>query len=206
MRVYAVLTGDIVNSTKLKPKSEKKLMLMLGRTLAPHTFEFYRGDSFQVCMKSPEKSLRLALLCRTIAVSLSEEEASRAYDVRIGIGIGTVQGSLRKLGSAKGEAFTLSGRSFDTLEKDGKRIAIATGMPMANAGLQVMADYIDAIYKDMTQKQAEVIYELLSGKTQQEAAAHLKRSKSTIHQRIISGRWPEIERLLVQFENLTLQL
>jgi len=206
MNTYAILTGDVVNSTKLKARNEKALMKALRGILSPHKFEFYRGDSFQVYMKLPAGSLKLALLCRTIAISLSEEEASGRYDIRLSIGIGTVQTPVKKLGSAKGEAFVLSGRAFDELEKEGRRLAISTKMPIANSGLRVIADYINSIYKDMTPKQAEVIYELLTGKSQQQAAVHLKRSKSTIHQRMNSGRWPEIERLLEQFENLIAQI
>lgn len=54
----------------------------------------------------------------------------------------------------------------------------------------------------MTAKQAEVIIELLKGKTQQEVAVQLNKSKSTVHQHVTAGRWPEIENPLQQFENI----
>ena len=54
----------------------------------------------------------------------------------------------------------------------------------------------------MTAKQAEVIFELLKGEVQKTIARKLKKTKSTIHQRIVSGRWPEIEKLLLRYENI----
>jgi hypothetical protein len=58
----------------------------------------------------------------------------------------------------------------------------------------------------MTGKQAEVIFQLLKGEMQQVVAKKLKKTKSTIHQRVTSGRWPEIEKLLQQYENIINQL
>ena len=77
---------------------------------------------------------------------------------------------------------------------------------MANEGLQVISDYINDIFKTMTGKQAQVIFELLKGKTQQEVAKKLKRTKSTINQHVSSGKWFQIEKLLTQYENIINQL
>jgi hypothetical protein len=202
----AVLTGDIVNSTKLKAKTERKLLKVMGKLMEPYKYEFYRGDSFQVYVKDPEKSLRLALLCRTAAISISQTDDPTNSDIRISIGIGETTYPVRTLGAAKGEAFLLSGRAFDELEKTGERLSFSTTNPLANLALAVIADHINSIYKEMTGKQAEVIFELLKGQSQQEVAEILKKSKSTIHQHVISGRWNEIEKLLTQFENILKQI
>ncbi len=202
MAVQAVLTGDIVNSTRLKKVTEKKLLKILQNALAPYKFEFYRGDSFQVYVKKPEEALMIALLCRTAAISVSKNEEINLSDVRISIGIGVVTMQVKTLGAAKGEAFLLSGRAFDELAGTDTRLAISTANSLANAGLQIIADYINAILKVMTGRQAEVIFELLKKQPQQEVAILLKKSKSTIHQHVISGRWNEIEKLLQQYENI----
>ena len=206
MAIQAVLTGDIVNSTKLKKAVEKKLLSLLYSTLSFYKFEFYRGDSFQVYITKPEEALKIALLCRTAAISISKNEEINLSDIRMSIGIGIVKTPVKTLGAAKDEAFVLSGRAFDELEKTATRLSITTGNNLANAGLAVIADYINAIFKMMTGKQAEVIFELLKGQTQQEVATLLKRSKSTIHQHVISGRWSEVEKLLQRYENIINQL
>ena len=206
MAVRAVLTGDIVNSTRLKKVTEKKLLKMLTAALAKYQFEFYRGDSFQVYVKNPVEALQTALLCRTAAMSVSKNETINLSDVRLSIGIGAVTMQVKTLGTAKGEAFILSGRAFDEMTGKDTRLVIATANSLANAGLQIIADYLNAVLKVMTGKQAEVIFELLQGKTQQEVAKLLKKSKSTVHQHVTAGRWSEIEKLLRQYENIINQL
>lgn len=202
----AVLTGDIVNSTLLGKAAEKKLLHLLQQLFTAHKLEFYRGDSFQALLQQPEKALRLSLLCRSAAISLRETGPAVRSDFRISIGIGEVISPVRTLATAKGQAFVLSGRAFDELTKTNSRLAITTGNELANDGLQVIADYLNSIFGAMTGKQAEVIFPLLKGETQQAVAHKLKKTKSTIHQRVISGRWHEIAKLLLQFEKIITQL
>lgn len=206
MAIRAVSTGDIVNSTKLGTAKEKKLLKILQQVLAPHKFEFYRGDSFQVYQKNANEALKTALFCRAAAISISQDEETDLSDVRISIGIGQVKTPVKTLRTAQGEAFLLSGRAFDEIAKIDKRLVIATANALANEGLRVIADYINAIFSVMTSKQAEVIFELLKGETQQTVSGKLKKSKSAIHQRVTSGRWAEIENLLAQYENIINQI
>ena len=206
MAIRAVLTGDIVNSTQLGQAAEKRLLKKLRQLLAVYQFEFYRGDSFQVYIKDAGAALRTALLCRAIAINTAGNMGMISSDIRISIGIGMVKTPVTALGTAKGEAFILSGRAFDLLAKNDARLAIAGTNRLANEGLQVIADYINAIFKNMTGKQAGVIFELLKGESQKAAAVKLKKSKSTIHQHVSAGRWPEIEKLLEYYQNIINQL
>ncbi|HEY4206754.1 MAG TPA: hypothetical protein VGM31_08080 [Puia sp.] len=205
--IHAVLTGDIVNSTQLDPSIEKTLLKELRRVLEPYTYEFYRGDSFQAFIKEPAKSLQVALICRTLAISLTAGEGELSVsDVRISIGIGEVIHPVKAPGTAKGEAFLLSGRLFDDMQGSEQRLAIAAENPIAVVGLQVIASYIDTIYRGMTAKQADAILGLLRGDTQQEVAMRLNKSKSTVSQLVNAGRWQETENLLRQYELLINQL
>jgi len=111
-----------------------------------------------------------------------------------------------KLGSAKGKAFILSGRSFDEIKLTRARLVIRTDHPVIDAGLKILADYINAIYKDMTIKQAKVILQLLQGKTQIQVAETMDKSKITISQYTSSARWTEITRLLDDFNSLINQI
>jgi hypothetical protein len=205
--IHAVITGDIVNSTLLAPHLEELLLTGVQNLLSGYLTEFYRGDSFQTYMQDPAGSLRVALLIRALAVSLTATEEEPALsDVRISIGIGPVVFPVMAPGTAKGKAFLLSGRGLDDIQKTERRLSIVSDHPIADIGLQVMADYLDAIYRGMTTKQAAAIVWLLDGDTQQDTASKLGKSKSTISQLVTAGRWPEIERLLQQFENLIKQL
>jgi hypothetical protein len=206
MAIQAVITGDIVNSTLLEKETGRKLTKQIQQLFRSNKFEFYRGDSFQAYIKNAAEALRLALQCRTAAISLLPDEAIISTDIRISIGIGKVIAPVRQLKTAKGEAFALSGRAYDEIVKSEKRLAITAGHSLANEALQVIADYLNAIFSTLTSKQAEVIYALLRDETQQSVAEKLKKTKSTIHQRVVSGRWPEIEKLLRQYENIINQL
>lgn len=208
MVIRAVLTGDIVNSTKLSAVKAAALGRQLQALFAKEsvTFEFYRGDSFQAYAKDPTHALRLALLSRTAAIKLSKDDKKVMSDVRVSIGIGTVSNQVRSLKTAKGEAFVLSGRRFDEMIDAQERLSIISTHEMANLALQMMANYLNAIFKGMTGKQAEVIFELLKGGLQKDVAGKIKKTKSTIHQRITSGRWPEIEILLQQYHQIIAQI
>src|SRR5579871_719521 len=107
---HAVLTGDIVNSTLLSAESEQILLRALAQVLAPYKTEYYRGDSFQVYIPSPGDALQTAIHCRMLAIALTAEEDEPVLsDIRIAIGIGSVNGKIRALGTAKGDAFLRSG-------------------------------------------------------------------------------------------------
>jgi hypothetical protein len=203
MPLHAVLTGHILNSTRLESMTERQLIRSLQDILRSFPFEFYRGDSFQAYLKDPRSAFRVALLCRTTAISLTQDKEWAPCDTRISIGLGDVREPPRKKpGAARGEAFALSGKSFDKMDASVAGLVIATSNSLANAGLEVLADYTNSIYQGMTVKQAEIIAGLLTGETQQDIAASLNKSKSTVHQLATSGGWTEIQKLLRHFEKL----
>jgi len=72
MSSRAVITADIVNSTRLKSAEAKNLLTTITKILAPLKYEFYRGDSFQVYVRNPQEALQWILLCRAIAISVSK--------------------------------------------------------------------------------------------------------------------------------------
>jgi hypothetical protein len=195
----AILTGDIVNSTGLSPAQEKTLFELLKLFAAEYKYEFFRGDSFQIYVDDPKDALKMALVCRSLAIGLTEND--ERYDVRISIGIGEINLPIGNLGMAKGEAFLLSGRRFDDLGDD-RRLSIGCGNELADIGLEVIADYLDNIYGGMTGKQADLITSLLRGMTQQQVSVTLNKSKSTVSQLAAAGRWPEIEKLLEQYKRI----
>jgi len=206
MAMQAVVTGDIVNSTKLTTVNEKRILKQLKIILLPYKNEFYRGDSFQAYIKDAGQALRIALLCRTAAMAIPADENDIRSDIRISIGIGTARTPINTLAAAKGDAFVLSGRAFDEITKTGKRLAIITNDSIANTAFEVIADYINSVFSNITDKQATVIFELLSGRTQKKVADKLDKSRSTISQHVTSSRFYEIERLLQQYENIVKQM
>ncbi len=197
----AVITADIVNSTKLSKAEYKKLMKLFTPVLEQYQYEFFRGDSFQVVFKSAEDALRILLKLRTIAIKLSSEETPA--DVRASIGIGNVKLPIKSLKTTTAEVFVLSGRAFDKLPKDERLIIVCNEKNKAvNLGLKVVSQFVDYLFRRLTVKQAAVVYELLLQQTQIETAKRLRKTQSTVHKHTQSAGWLEIEKLLADFQNL----
>jgi biotin operon repressor len=203
MNPGAVITADIVNSTKLSKADNKRLIKNLLLILQPYTHEFFRGDSFQVYVKSPVDALQVLLQLRAVAMKLQPGASIPLADIRSSIGIGLVKQPVKTLRTATDEAFVLSGRSFDKLKPDQRLVISCTEKnQVANLGLNVIAHFIDYLFQRLTSKQASVVFELLLNRTQTEIARKLKKSQATVHKHVQSAGWPEIEKLLQEYRLL----
>ena len=198
--MVAVITADIVNSTRLKKAEEKTLVNNLSSILKSYKFEFYRGDSFQAYIADPKQALKIVFQARAAAKKLSSGFSSPFADVRASIGIGNITGTVKELKTAKGEAFLLSGRIFDEMSKSGKRLKIQSPNESVNLGLKVIANYADSLFAQLTSKQAAVVFELLMDRNQIETAKRLKKSQPTINKHAQSARWIEINNLLEDYQ------
>ena len=202
MSLSAVITADIVNSTRLSKAEYKKLIKNLAIILQNYQHEFFRGDSFQVLTKSPNEALKILLQTRTAAMKLSESPMPVA-DIRASIGIGHVKFPVKNFQTASGDVFILSGRAFDKMEKDQRLIIVCNEKNKAiNLGLTVISQFIDYLFQRLTFKQAVVLYELLLDRTQVDAAKKLKKSQPTVHKHSQAAGWNEIEKLMEEYKNL----
>ncbi len=199
--ISAVLTGDIVNSTSFPTSASKELLRKMEESFGANPFEFYRGDAFQVYVAETSEALKIALLCRCLAISVSDGNELTG-DVRIGIGIGQVDRPVGKLGTARGEAFLLSGRGFDGLADSGERLIISATGEWPSLALAILSDEVNGIFSALTARQAEVLIEMLRGSTQREASLRLQKSQSTIHQHLVAARWTQIEKCMRHYRGI----
>jgi hypothetical protein len=206
MQKGAVITADIVNYTKLSSNEQKKLIHIISAQAKSYKLEFYRGDSFQVYLKHPNESLKFVIKLRTAAKKINHGSMISVADMRASIGIGNVNRPIRTLRTASGEAFILSGRNFDNINDSSQKLVIQSEIPSIDPTLKVIAHFVDYLLQRVTSKQAEVIFELLNDHTQTEVAKLLHKSQATISQHLQSAGWPEIEKLLEEFDNLTSQI
>jgi len=113
MKLIAVITGDIVNSTKQKTvqwqSHLKKVLQEYGKETID--WEINRGDYFQIRIP-PQKALIASL-----QIKATIKQLSKSIDVRMSIGVGKERYRKKKISLCTGEAYTLSGRGFDTLKK-----------------------------------------------------------------------------------------
>ena len=197
MAIGTIITADIVNSTHLPKAAFSKLIKTIASLIKPYKSEFYRGDSFQVYLKENDQALLLLLKIRMAAKRI-ETESGMESDVRAGIGIGTIKSPVRVLKTATDDAFILSGRLLDKIPQNG-RLAIQTADDKANCTFRVIARFVDYILKDITTKQAAVIFELLMGSNQTDTAKKLKKSQVTVNRQVHAAGWQEINSLLIDY-------
>ena len=202
MRKSAVITGDIVNYTKLSSSDQKKLIQIISTLAKPYKIEFYRGDGFQIYLKRPNESLKFLIKLRTAAKKITHGLMMPIADIRASIGIGNVSEPVRTLKTATGEAFVLSGRNFDEMIGSAQRLVIQSEIPSTQPALKVITYFVDYLMERLTFKQAEVVFELLNGHSQKEVARILDKSQATISQHLQSAGWTEIEKLLDEFDRL----
>ncbi len=201
MTLGAVITADIVNSTLLTLKLENDLKTSFLSILKPYKSEFFRGDSFQVYMNEPENALKTVFQIRTAA-----RRISLLHDVRASVGIAEEDSPVISLNNAKGKAFIISGRTFEDINKTDRRLLIKSSDESFNVALEVISRFADNLLTNLTSKQAEVVFELLLNHTQTEAAKKLKKSQATINKHVHSASWPDIDKLLENYQQLITQL
>jgi len=200
----AVITADIVNSTKLDNRDFQLLLIEIQEQFPEcDKLEFYRGDSFQVLVKDAATVYHKMLQCRLKAISHSMQEAR--VDIRQSISLGYVAADISNLDSHLEDIFVTSGRALDRITdpKSQQHLLITCGDAIFDISYDLIAHYTDSLVSQVTAKQAEVLYYLLLGKNQKEAATLLKKSAATINQQVKAARFEEMAYLLEQYKVLT---
>lgn len=199
-KIGVVLTADMVNSTSFPPEeTEQRLSSLLRRLQAEAEWqlkpEIYRGDSFQGVLRSPEQALYVSLLARAFLKAEAPD-----LDLRVAIGIGTMERLTDRSGTSDGEAFRLSGQLADNMKKNRARIAIALPGPVEP--LQSVLTLLEAIVEKWTVPQAEVVLGLLTGLNRNEIAELLKISQPAVSQHASAAKWWAVEPIIHDFSKI----
>ena len=224
MAKHGIITGDIVASKNMLPKVRQKLFSDIAIFLKEikkkwiNDYETFRGDSLQCEVKSPEMTLRVALMVRAFFKGyLSEEELPKAqanrveertkgyfttdFDIRLAIGIGEVDFIKKnKITSSDGEAFRLSGEALDSLKNESHRLVVKTFNKEFDEQLEPAILLLDALIQKWTLNGAELVLYLLQNKKEEEIAGLLNISQSAVNQRKKNAQWFAIEKLIQYFE------
>lgn len=115
-----VITGDIIGSTKISPENWlPTLKAALGDWgKEPADWELYRGDSFQLRLSNPMQAMEAAVYLKAAIKTVS------GLDVRLGIGLGEIAYTSKKITESNGTAFIHSGEVFEQLSKMNQEMAI----------------------------------------------------------------------------------
>ncbi len=207
-KVYAVITGDIVDSTKLDSTEREVLFKILKNTFSvikkiekDTSFKVFRGDSFQGISASPQRALGYAIMIRAALRTIEQDSLENMWDARIAVGIGMVEFPDKEILKADGEAFRNSGRMLSKMKSD-ERILVKTPWKSVNEEFDVACALSDGIIKKWSSSQAQVIVKQIAGMNQTEIAEELKISQAAIHYRLKAANWDAINKFLKRYQTV----
>lgn len=218
-KVYAVITGDIVGSSKFKIDQWGKILNSLKDSWniidkvlpgAVHaTFGVHRGDGFQGVLGAPEKALTAVMLIRArLRSGLSRSKKYKPADTRIAIGIGAIEYLPGKRGAeGRGEAYSLSGPILDEMKGD-RRLLIRVSDTFGNINEEFNSEcaLLDALINRWSEEQAQVIPYHLMKLTQGQTAKKLGITQPAVSYRLEgAGVWA-LDIFIQRFEQQISQL
>lgn len=209
-KTWAVLTGDIVGSSKLEPTVLKAVMQRLRESavLFGQVFDgsvrgkldVYSGDGWQLLVPDWRRSLRAGLYLRAV---LKSEEMFKT-DTRVAIAWGPVDEAdvnPARISESTGPAFTRSGRALAEMKRH-DRLALdigSTDWPGKLLGTSVKL--IDELASGWTPRQAIVLAAALIDESQGDIAERLGVSQPTVNRLLRRAGWQGMDRFLICLEN-----
>jgi hypothetical protein len=217
-KLYAVLTGDLVKSSRLTSVKSKGAMERLKKIAVefgeqhPNSvvgrMDTFRHDSWQLLLELPALAFRTAVFLRT-ALKL-QSNANTKYDTRISIGIGKVELiSKRRISDSRGPAFTRSGKGLDAM--DGRCLALVAGddtPALWHALERGVAPLLDCVVGDWTPTESRAVYGALKGWTQEETARNWSPQEKTdkgptrqaVGASLVRAHWSTVDTVLLWVE------
>lgn len=197
MAKAAVLTGDLVGSTRARPEATDDAIEHIAAVAAQlkgyATFTRFRGDGWQLYLDRPGLALAVSILI------ISGLRASGKLETRISIGLGGASLSSRKtllatrdLLAATGTAFITSGRALDQMPRDRRLVLSGEGVDRLHQRLVAL---LDERISTWSPEQAEVAAMALRPNdtpTQSAMAEHLGISRQAVAARLKASGFASI--------------
>jgi len=205
-KLYAVITGDVVDSTKLNAAQREALYQVLREgsqvvkswlgDAMPLPVDIFAGDRWQVLLESPGQALAAGLLFRAFLRSVSPKQRDTRFVVAIGR-VDFVPGE--QVSEGDGEAFRLSGQSLDQLKK--RRMGFVTNDPGITDRWDLAFELIDAIAIKWSEKQALAIRGAIQEWTQEDIGNLWDPpiEQATVNRHLKAAGWSAIERAILSF-------
>jgi hypothetical protein len=210
LKYYAVLTGDIIGSSRLRsPQLESvrsSLIRAVGavrhwkRGLVKGRMEFFRGDGWQVLLTDPAMAMRVAIFLRASLL------AGGVADSRIAIGLGESDRTHSRIALSTGQAFVLSGHALDEMTQYSR---MTIGIPKSSAPLSdwlpVVGHLCDSLIDQWTRRQAEIVCFVIDPKEPDYEkvgqSMRPKVSKQAVAKGLRGANWYVIREAIHRFED-----
>lgn len=207
-RFYAVLTGDIVGSTKLAAGELPALFDAIRSCVADvarqvpvrliGTFCVVQGDRWQLTLSPPRYAARFMVLIAAAA-------RMRSVTTRIALGTGEADRIvIANITESTGEAFTLSGRGLALLETavykkhywiiDGKNIS---------AYQKLLFDFLGIRAAAWTCGQAEAVVLMTQDCSREKIGEELHIARQNVGKRLNAAQWSFFRRMIELEETMS---
>lgn len=196
----AVITGDLIGSTRIAPERVEEAFEILATAAAridtwqkfPASLSRYRGDGWQIVLARPRLALRAALYLRAAL-----RAAGRDLSTRMAIATGEDQPPRSPdLNLATGPVFVTSGRALDAM-------MLPAQMTLAEGGaLGAAVRLADALSQGWTVAQARAITPMLAPHPPTHAlvAETLRISRQAVEQALVAAGYPALSQALTLIE------
>ena len=200
----AVISGDIVDSTKLSSvqfdellKRLKEVQKWISVADPSNAHSIVRGDEFQSVVNDIEHVLRYTILYRVGIKALGKE-----FDSRISFSIAPNADLRESISESMGEAFILSGRGLKALKS--YRVTFNSDSAELTEHFELLFKYLDRQLTDLTSRQCEVMLPMLQTNDElsiSELAEKLGVAIATASKSLKASGWPLISELNWKFIN-----
>lgn len=206
-KIKGVITGDIIESSAIQIGYRDLLVESIQRivkelmVIGSLKIEFFRGDSFQMVIDSPENAMKIAVLLRAGLKSETPKEFKKPWDARISLGVGTISYHANNIVLSDGEAFQYSGRELDEMGK--RRLMVKTRWSEVNEELQVSTAFADEVITSWSVSQSQATYQVLLHNTPQKYIAQkFQKSAQNISKLLSAAKVNLIQTYIDRYHNL----
>jgi len=210
----AVLTGDIIASSKLTPERHEALYAAFSNASAllkrvypneiPYNISNFRGDGWQIVCSRPDKSLEIGIFVRTYLRFTFKAEK---LDTRFAIGIGRINFiPAENIAAGDGEAYTISGHLLDAIQAGHMTVGIPErSAPVIQTALDGILSLLDVIVTGWSTSQAQAVFLALQGHKQEEIArlwSPAPITQASVSAALKGAAWTVVKKSLNTFEKL----
>lgn len=208
-KFYAVITGDIVNSSKLPSEQRQRLHRLMkegSKALrkafkegVPLDADIFRGDSWQLLVTDPSMSLRVGLFYR--AYLRAWMETSR-LDTRMAIAVGMVDFVPdNRVSRGDGQAYQYSGNALEEMSK-ASYMSFRFPEQGIEEPLDILVQLVDVLAMNWSEKQALAITGALEGWKQEKIGSLWKPpiTQQSVNKHLQRAGWFAVERAIKFFE------
>ncbi|MGO3738778.1 hypothetical protein [Marinomonas foliarum] len=204
VKPIAVISGDVVSSTKLTSDEFEQLLQRVkdiqawiteGNASNLHSIE--RGDEFQTIVHDIRNALKYAILYR-----IGIKALGKVFESRISFAIASNADLRASVSESMGEAFVLSGRGLKALKSD--RFIFHSEHPKLTERFDLLFKYLDRQLTELTSRQCAVLVPMLrnqEGLSVSELADKLDIATATASKSLKASGWPLISELNSLFIN-----